>query len=157
MILQLIAFWRARTPRERRLLQAAAVLIFGVLGPLWAYQAAASYRAQSAAALAGAREVQANVRRLAAADRTHALPPIPTDGTLRGLVLALAQAEGLTLTRIEPAGPDRLRVTFEPADSIKLYRWIDAVSRRGAAVEQTTMRRVGPGEAVAGEFEVVLR
>jgi type II secretory pathway component PulM len=157
MIQLLIAFWRARTPRERRLLQGAAILVFGVLAPLWAYQSASAYRAHAAAALASARAVQGDVRRLAAAGAGVPLQEIASDGTLRGLAVALARANGLTVSRIEPAGPDRIRLALAPADSRKVYRWIDAVSRRGAAVEQTTMRRSGEGDEVIAEFEIAAR
>jgi type II secretory pathway component PulM len=154
-----LAFWRARTARERLILKGGAVLI-GILLPLLAYQGAATYRTKAAAALSSARSVQADVRRLAAPGAAGIARDAVGDGSLRGIAFALAQANGLTVASIETAGPERVRVTLEPADSLKVYRWIDAVSRRGAALEKTELQRVGQtpggGDQVTAEFEIAL-
>ncbi|MBL8549594.1 MAG: type II secretion system protein M [Hyphomonadaceae bacterium] len=151
------AFWRARTAREQLILKGGAVIVFGVLLPFMAFQSASAFRAKAGNDLKSAREVQANVRRLAA--QGSAPTEAASDGSLRGIAFALAQANGLTVSRIETAGPDRIRIALEPADSLKVYRWIDALSRRGAALEKTELRRIGAQggvDQVAAEFEIAL-
>src|SRR5262245_37765226 len=100
MIAALVGWWRARSARERLLVRAAAFLIFAILLPLAAYQAAAHYRERAAADLAGARQVQANVARLAAQGPPAPSGPAVSDDTLRGRALTYAQATGLTIGRI---------------------------------------------------------
>jgi type II secretory pathway component PulM len=154
MIAAIAGWWRSRTLRERLLLQAAALLIFAVLVPLAAYQAALRFRAGAAEQLAGARQVQANVARLAAQGRPAAAATAPSDGTLRGRAMANAQAAGLVVARIEPQGAGALLIVFEPADSRKIYRWIDSMGRSGASVRRTLVTRASGEGAVAAEFEI---
>jgi type II secretory pathway component PulM len=156
MIASLAAWWRSRTSRERLLLSGAAVLLFAVLAPLLAWQGASGFRASAAAELAGAREIEANVARIGAGAGAMARAPA-SDGTLRGRAMAAAEAGGLTILTIAPSGPDRLRVTFAAADSLAVYRWIDAMSASGAFVASTRITRSGEGEAVASEFEIAER
>lgn len=151
MIDLIVSWWRARTMRERLLLQAAAVFVCAVLIPLAAYQGAARYRADAAADLAAARAVQQDVARLAAAGVT---PAIAGDDTLRGIALALAAETGLTPERIEPAGPDNVRVTFAAADSLRVYRWMEGVGRHGVQLRSTALTRTGAGAQVVAEFSL---
>ncbi len=153
MMDQIAAWWRARTQREQRLIQIAAVLGLLVLLPAWAYFGASSFRAEAAARLASARQVETQVAQLAAAARDA--PAVPAgDETLRGRVLSAAQAAGLTASRVEASGPERVRIVFEPADSVLVYRWIAAVGRSGAYVARSSIARVNDSELVAAEFEV---
>lgn len=148
-------WWRARTARERLLLQAAAVLLFVLLTPLWAYSSAAQFRAAAAAERVSAQQVHENVTRLASAAGTRPSGAFPgSDGALRGLAMAAAEAEGLTVSRVEPAGADRVRISVAPTASLAIYRWIDSVSRRGAFVSSAALTRSGEGDLVAAELEL---
>ncbi|MGE0597329.1 MAG: type II secretion system protein GspM [Hyphomonadaceae bacterium] len=155
MIAHLASWWRARTARERMLLQGAALFVLALLLPLASYNAALRFRAAAAAELSSAAEVRANVARLAEAAGTEASSDFPgTDGTLRGLAMAAAEAEGMVVSRIDQAGPDRVRLSVAPVSSLAIYRWIDAVSRRGAFVSQTALVRSGEGDLVTAEMEL---
>jgi type II secretory pathway component PulM len=152
MIARLAAWWRSRTARERLIVGGAALFVFALILPLWAYQAAASFRARAAAELAAARAIEADVAKLSSAGAAAQAPA--SDGTLRGKAMAAAQAAGLSVLTIAPSGPDSLRVAFGPADSVAVYRWIDTMGASGAFVSSTTITRAGEGEAVTSEFEI---
>lgn len=147
------AWWQARTQREQTLIRIAAALIFVVCAPAWAYVAAADFRADAAARLETARQVEAQVALLASAGQ-GAPTPVGEDASLRGRVLGAAQAAGLTASRVETSGPDSVRIVFEPADSLLVYRWVAVVGRGGAYVNRSTIVRVNESELVAAEFEV---
>lgn len=154
MIASLGAWWRARTDRERLLLRVALVLLVCVLAPLAAMQAAGQYRLDARRALESANAVSADVRAIAARS-AEAGPALPAhDGSLRGLALAAASAYGLTVAQAEAQGANGVRVAFAPADSTLVYRWFDAVARRGAIVTRTTIVRAGEGDLVTAEFEL---
>lgn len=146
---ELASWWRARTNRERRLIQVAAALVFAILLPGWIYLSASTFREQAAADLAGARRLSTQVEHL-----REVLPAPGEDNSVRGRVLAAAQSCGLTPTRLEQGGAGRLRVVFEAADSVAVYRWIDAAGRQGVAVTRTTIMRLGASDQVNAEFEV---
>jgi type II secretory pathway component PulM len=150
---QISAWWRARTPREQLLVRIAAILIFLICIPAWAYLGASAYRAEAAARLETARQVESQVALLAAADQGAAATP-SDDPSLRGRLLAAAQTVGLTVSRVEASGPDGVRVAFEPADSVLVYRWVAIVGRSGAYVARSTIVRVDDSELVTAEFEV---
>lgn len=152
--MQLAAWWRARTSREQRLIQVAGALILALILPAFIYTSAASYRADAEADLSRAREVAAQVQQLADAARTQGDAAISADGTLRERALATANTIGLTIAQVEPAGPDRVRVAFENADSLAVYRWIEAVGRTGAFVARSQISRVGETDLVTAEFEL---
>lgn len=148
------SWWRARTSRERLLLRATAAFVFAVLLPVWVYLAAAEMRADAAAQLEAARVVEAQVAQLAETSRAHAGAAEGNDGTVRGRALAAAQAIGLTAARVESNNADQVTIVFEPADSIAIYRWIEAVGRSGAYVNRTEIVRVNDTELVAATFDV---
>lgn len=130
------------------------VFVFAVLAPLGAFQAASAFRAGAAADLASAQAVAAQVKRLEA-NRAQAGPALPqNDGSLQGLAFAAAQAHGLTIARVEPAGPERVKVIFEPAPSSLAYRWFDALVRRGVNVTRSVITRAGDGDLVTAEFDL---
>jgi type II secretory pathway component PulM len=154
MIDQWGAWWRARTAREQLLLRGLFVFVFVILAPLAAFQLASSYRASAAADLAGAENLAGQVQSLAKASGRSG-PALPqNDGSLQGLAFAAAQAHGLTIARVEPAGPERIRVIFEPAASTLVYRWFDTMVRRGVSVVRSAIVRAGEGDLVVGEFDL---
>ncbi|MBY0562962.1 MAG: type II secretion system protein M [Hyphomonadaceae bacterium] len=154
MITQLAAWWRARTSRERWLIQAAGVLVFAILLPAWVYLSAASFRDNAASALARANQVSDQITQLREAARVQGMETLGADGSLRERVLAAASSNNLSTMALEAAGPDRIRVAFESADSLAVYRWMEAMGRRGATISRTTMTRVGASDLVNAEFEV---
>ena len=148
---QLSHWWRARTARERKLIQGATLFVLMILMPAWAYLSAAQFRDAGAARLAVARAVQADVARLAEAG--VAAPG--EGGGLRARVLNLAQANGLSPQVLEAGDSARVQVVFAPADSVLIYRWIDAVGRTGAVVSRSAIVRVSESDLVAAEFQVM--
>ncbi len=147
-------FWRARTRRERTIVQAAAVLVFAILLPVWCYLMAAKFREDSASELRGAERVQSQVARLAELRKNQPEGFAGTDQAIRERILASAEAGGLAILRLENAGADRVRVAFEPAESSAVYRWVEAISRRGGLVQSSAVVRVGDSDQVNAEFEV---
>lgn len=152
ILAQLSAWWRARTGREQRLLQGAAVVVFAILLPVWAYLSAAAFREAAATRLASARQIEAQVARIAEVSRSHAAGAPTADASLRSRALAAAQAASLTPARVEANSGDRVRITFEPADSLAVYRWIDRVGRGGGYVARSTIVRVQDSDLVQAEF-----
>ena len=155
MMEELASWWRARTERERVILQAAIVLLFVILAPLLVLQSANAYRARAAADLVSAQSLLKDVQTYAATRSA----PAPgggsvSDGTPRGEAVATAQAIGLTVSRIETTGPDRARVVFEAGDSRAMLRWLERMTRAGVEVRATRMVRVSGGDAVQAEFEI---
>lgn len=147
------AWWNARTPRERHILRLAGLFVCGVLIPGWLYFTAYDYRNHAAARYAEAREIAGKVERIAATERIRPAPG-SVSTSMRDRVLAAAQSHGLSAARVEEIGADALRVAFEPADSLAVYRWIDQVNRDGDAVAMSTIMRVSGSELVTAEFEV---
>jgi type II secretory pathway component PulM len=45
-------------------------------------------------------------------------------------------------------------IVFEPADSLKVYRWIDSMSKSGAHVRRTSITRASAEGSVSAEFEI---
>lgn len=152
---QVLAWWQARTGREQRLVQFATILIFIFVLPVWAYVAASGFREAAAARLAAAMETERQVALIVNVGRERAAAPQGEDGSVRARVMAAAQALALTTARIEAIDPERVRIAFEPADSLAIYRWIEAVGRSGAHVSRSTIVRTGDSALVAAEFEVV--
>lgn len=149
----LFVWWNARTERERQIVRLGMLFVCGVLIPVWLCFAAYDYRNDAAARYAEAQEIAGKIERIAAAERTQPTQAIG-NGSIRERVLAVAQAQGLSAARVEEIGSDALRVGFEPADSLAVYRWIDQVNRGGDMVAMSTMVRVSGSELVIAEFEV---
>jgi type II secretory pathway component PulM len=152
MITTLTAWWRARSARERGLIQVLAVIALVIVAPLALYRAAQDYRASAKADLEAAQQVARDVATLA-----KGKPAGPTtlgDGTLRGRVVALAQAEGLAVDGVEPLSGGRLRVRFAASSSVGVYRWLAACARQGVQIGRAAIVRAGEGDVVTAEFEI---
>ncbi len=148
----LVAWWRARTPRERKLIQRAMLFLVTILLPASMFMSAARFREDASASLEAARRVQVDVARLREAGATGTSAG---DATVRERVLSLAQANGLTPQTIEAADAARVRVTFSSADSMLIYRWMEALGRTGAMVSRSGIVRVEDSDLVIAEFEVM--
>jgi type II secretory pathway component PulM len=152
----LLDWWRGRSARERLLLIAAFALLVFVAGPLLAYRGAATYREEQRMALIAARAVLADAQ--AAAFAMRAAPggegPALADRSARGVAQAAAESLGLAIERIEPIGPDRVRLVMRDVDSVQVYRWIEAVGKRGGVVQRASLVRAQGAGRVTAEFEL---
>lgn len=151
MMTALETFWRARTPRERLLMSLVVWLALFVGAPLMLWQAASGYKYEASAALERAQALRAAVSRL---DPALVAKAPPTQGGARDMATAEANALGLSVTRIEPAGPDRLKVSFAPGDSLAVLTWIDRMTRAGHVVEAAALVRVQESDLVQADVEI---
>jgi len=150
----LAAWWRARTGREQLVMQGAMLLIIAVLVPAWLFLSASDFRRDSAAELASMRQVELQVAQLAETSAAQSNAPQGGDASLNGRVLAAAEAAGLRPAQIAASAGNSVRVSFEPADSVAVYRWIAMMGAGGAHVTRTAMSRVADSEMVIAEFDV---
>lgn len=146
------AWWRARSARERMLLNVAVILLFAVLAPMLIYTSAAGYRREAAGEFASAQRVAEQVETLRAAMQADPQTGAPVEGSLRERALAAAQARGLTAAQLESADQGRVRVVFSAANSVAVYRWIELMGRSGAVIERSAIARVADTELVNAEF-----
>lgn len=149
-----LSWWRARTERERVLLQVMTALVFFISIPLLLLHSAGAYRLRATSDLASSERLLTEVEAYAASRSRMALEGPAGDGTPRGEALAIAAGLQLTIARLEPAGPERWRVFFGPADSRALLQWVDRLARAGVETHAARMIRVGDADAVEGEFEI---
>lgn len=157
MMGQLAPWFATRTPREQLLLQAGVVI--AILAALWlGWQTAAGYRASAAADLASAMQLRDDAARLRAIPAAVGhVTPAASDGTPRGAATAVASQFGLSPSRIEPDGPNAVRISFQSAASQNLYAWIDAVERAGFAVSRIAIIRAGEDDLVQADASVAAR
>ncbi|HOY77131.1 MAG TPA: type II secretion system protein GspM [Hyphomonadaceae bacterium] len=154
----LVSWFNSRTGREQLFLKVAAFVIVGGGALLFAYQAAAAYRETSSADLSSALQMRDDLARLRSLEGSVAATPVPTsDGSVRGIVVAVANQFGLAPARIEPDGPTSIRATFEPIDAKYVYQWLDTVERAGLIVSRISLVRVGEGDIVGAEATIASR
>lgn len=154
----LISWFNSRTEREQLILKIAVfvIVVGGVL--LFAYQAAAAYRETSSADLSSALQMRDDLARLKSLEGSATATPVPTnDGSVRGIVVAVANQFGLAPARIEPDGPTGIRAAFEPADAKYVYQWLDTVERAGLVVSRISLVRAGEGDIVGAEATIASR
>lgn len=120
------AWWRARSPRERVLIAAAAVLALGLALWLGAAQAR-RWRIEAEGEMRGARAELALARRVAAR-------PVPTGAAP---VIEAAEAAGLVLEAAP--GRDGLEVSAASASSAQLFGWLAALEARGMGPSSLTV------------------
>jgi type II secretory pathway component PulM len=155
MIAPVVTWWRARTPRERVLLQVAAALLFAVALPLAANQQASAYRARAIADRVAAQELVRQVEALATTvDVTNLTSPI--QGTPQEVAQTIAQSLGLAILVVEPVNDNKIRIRFAPANPLALMRWIEQITRNGITISASSMTRQGDTELVEGQFDVTL-
>lgn len=122
--------WESRSPRERAI-AAALALVLGAALYAWLVQSAGRARLQSSAGAATLRTQAARLDQQALEyGRLRAAPAAtasPTD--LRTLVLARAGAAGLAraLTRIDAADADQVAVVFGAVAFADWLNWISAL------------------------------
>lgn len=144
----MMGWWRQLAERERRLLQLAAATIVLALGyllvwePLQAGRADWRQRALAAEAnLAWMRTAADEV----VARRGQVGPQTPADGrSLLARVDSGARDAGLggALLRVEPTGPDQVRVQFQQAGFDPLMQWLESMAaREGVRVTELSVSR----------------
>lgn len=152
------AWFRSRTAREQVLMLVAAFLIVVGGGLSWCYQAVNAYRVEAASDLASAIQLREDVARLVTlSSSASVVTPVASDGTPRGAASAIAAQLGLALAAIEPDGPTGVRISFAPASSQAIYRWVETVERSGFVVMRLSIVRAGEGDVVQGDATVATR
>lgn len=135
------AWWQAQTPRDRRVLTLGALLAALLLGWALLWLPLSRSRAQLASRVAQQRADLAWMRQ-AQAQASGLRAPGADAGALRqgksllALADATARAASLdaALKRVEPTGPDGVRVVFEDADFDAMANWMDQLARNYGVV-----------------------
>lgn len=143
--------WQARTPRERRLLAAAAAVLAGLL--LWAGAWEPLERKRDTLR----REVTENAEALAwllptAARHEARVPAAGDNASLLSRVDAAAGTHGVQaqLATLEPDGKHLIRMQFNEVRFDAFARWLDTLARQGVAVEELSLQRsTAPGRVHA--------
>ena len=135
---QFLAWWRARTLREQRLLLvmlallAVTILWLGIYRPVQDALSAARERYQEAVVRLG--EVRAQA---AALRRTRGLA---ASGPLAPLVMQAAADAGFANAAVTPQGDRRAAVSIPSARPAPFLSWIAALEARGIVVERLSAR-----------------
>ncbi len=135
-------WWSERSAREQALLLVAAALALAVLLWLALLRPAARHAAQAQAAAAQAAAQLGEVRRLAAARGTGAVPVRPLAEPLQALVARRAGEAGLSLASLESPDAARVTVAITAVRPVVLFPWLDALEARdGLRVETLAVAR----------------
>ena len=124
-----MGYWNSRTGRERALIGVALLLVivallqFAIVRPLMAAKADSKL------------ELTSQTTRVAGATAARA-----SSQNLRSDLLQLANARGLSVSRLQTADDGRLILQFERTVPTLVYAWLaDADLRYGAVPERVTM------------------
>jgi len=141
MTVQLIAWYRARSLREQRLLLAMAALLvvtflwLGLYRPVQNVLSSARERQQQAVVRLGDVRAQADALR---ALRATGLPALPM--ALGPVVTQAATEAGFANATIAPQGERRVSVSIPSARPAPFLAWIAALEARGIVVERLSAR-----------------
>lgn len=147
------AWWSGLAERERRLLSLGAVFVALLLGWLLVWeplqQSREDWRRRALAAEANLRWMQAASEQVVAR-RGSGVVAAPADGrSLLARVDSGAREAGLggSLLRVEPTGPDQVRVQFQQAAFDALVQWLETMAQRDGVrvVELSVTRADGSG------------
>lgn len=137
MTTALRALWQSRSPRERRALRAALVLVAAIL--LLALAAAAlqarePLRRDVAALRADNARMQQQALELA---QLRAMPPPPAHGELLATVQSSIEATSLAsgLAQVESPDTDHVVVVFKAVAFADWLRWVEALATRQVRLE----------------------
>lgn len=140
MIAALRLAWSERSTREQRLLlvmialAAIVVLWLGIIRPLGDALSAADARLAQAAIAQG--DIAARVDELALARRTAPRRP---DRPLDAAVNDAASAAGMTLSRVDLQGADRIAIGIGAVRGPALFDWLGGLARQGIVVERIAL------------------
>ncbi|SFR76934.1 type II secretion system protein GspM [Sphingomonas jatrophae] len=150
---KLVAWWRARSGREQRLLLVmgglAAVLLVWLLvvRPVGDWLADARRRAAEAEIAAAQAEAQAETIR-----RIERSVPRRTGQPLPARIAAMAERDGLALTNVRPEG-DGVAFAVAAVRPPVLLAWIARMEAEGLVIERFAARG-NPDRTVAAEIAV---
>lgn len=138
-----MGYWNSRTGRERRLIGVALLLVivallqFAIVRPLMAAKADSKLALEAASRQLDvvSAELTSQTTRVAGATAARA-----SSQNLRSDLLQLANARGLSVSRLQTADDGRLILQFERTVPTLVYAWLaDADMRYGAVPERVTM------------------
>lgn len=129
LVARVTSAWHARQPRERVMLAAMGVAItaflywYGGVVPLrqLAGSAQAYYDREAASLVA----VRGNLAAIRAA--RESVPEPPAGDGYAAVILATAQAAGVSISRQRVRGDDGLAVGIDAVDAPALFAWLDAL------------------------------
>jgi general secretion pathway protein M len=145
------AFWQDRTPRERVLMALAAAVLAAALIHTALWQPLSDQRGALHAAIA---DHAAAEQYLVQGGVVQAAPAFPDPAANQPLATRLtqsAQGLGLTVRRLDPAGPGAADVTLDEAPFDLVMAWLIELERdRGLDLLAFTLtRRPAPGAVAA--------
>ena len=138
-----MGYWNSRTGRERALIGVALLLLivallqFAIVRPLMAAKADSKLALEAASRQLDvvSAELTSQTTRVAGATAARA-----SSQNLRSDLLQLANARGLSVSRLQTADDGRLILQFERTVPTLVYAWLaDADMRYGAVPERVTM------------------
>ena len=139
----MIGFWNSRSLREQALIGIAGLLVTIALLQFVVVRPLMSAKAESRLALESAsRQLEVISAELATQSQSVNAPggPRATSQNLRSDLLQLANARGLSVSRLQAADDGRLILQFERTAPTLVYAWLsDADQRFGAVPERVTM------------------
>ncbi|MBO6582211.1 MAG: type II secretion system protein M [Hyphomonas sp.] len=139
----MMGYWNSRTGRERALIGVALLLLivallqFAIVRPLMAAKADSKLALEAASRQLDvvSAELTSQTTRVAGATAARA-----SSQNLRSDLLQLANARGLSVSRLQTADDGRLILQFERTVPTLVYAWLaDADMRYGAVPERVTM------------------
>ncbi|RCL87192.1 type II secretion system protein GspM [Hyphomonas sp.] len=139
----MMGYWNSRTGRERELIGVALLLVivallqFAIVRPLMAAKADSKLALEAASRQLDvvSAELTSQTTRVAGATAARA-----SSQNLRSDLLQLANARGLSVSRLQSADDGRLILQFERTVPTLVYAWLaDADMRYGAVPERVTM------------------
>ena len=139
----MMGYWNSRTGRERALIGVALLLVivallqFAIVRPLMAAKADSKLALEAASRQLDvvSAELTSQTTRVAGATAARA-----SSQNLRSDLLQLANATGLSVSRLQTADDGRLILQFERTVPTLVYAWLaDADMRYGAVPERVTM------------------
>ncbi|KCZ66419.1 hypothetical protein L53_03610 [Hyphomonas sp. L-53-1-40] len=138
-----MGYWNSRTGRERAFISVALLLVivallqFAIVRPLMAAKADSKLALEAASRQLDvvSAELTSQTTRVAGATAARA-----SSQNLRSDLLQLANARGLSVSRLQTADDGRLILQFERTVPTLVYAWLaDADMRYGAVPERVTM------------------
>ena len=141
MMAQSLLWWSGRSERERILLAVMGVLVALLLFWLLVIRPIDTAKASAQQRLDIATEASGRVAAVAASVRqARRLPPAALSASLPTAVGQAAQGAGLTLSRNDAQGPDRVTIGISTARSPAFFAWLASLQGQGVIVEKLTLR-----------------
>jgi len=151
------AWWQGLADRERRLLLGGGLIAVMLLGYLLVWeplqQAREDWRRRAVAAEANLQWMRDAAAQVVARRAAGGVPAAADGRSLLARVDSGAREAGLggSLLRVEPTGPDQVRVQFQQAGFDALMHWLEALSARDGirVTELSVTRSEGAGRVDA--------